>query len=146
VTGLEDPTALLGTWVLDRAIEDRRAGERHRVAGTLELSADAPDRISWTESGTCHHPGGPVEVSRQLWLERTPGSGEDWWVRFEDGRDFHPWRPGQDVVHPCAPDTYRGRVTGTPAGWEITWDVTGPAKDHTLRTRLTRPADVLRTG
>ncbi|MCW2866775.1 MAG: hypothetical protein JWR20_963 [Marmoricola sp.] len=146
MTGLEDPTALLGTWVLDRDVEDRRAGERHRVEGTLELGADAPDRIRWTESGTWHHPGGAVEVSRQLWLERAAGSGGDWWVRFEDGRDFHPWRPGEEVVHPCAPDTYRGLVTGTLQGWEITWVVTGPAKDHTLRTRLTRPADEPRTG
>ena len=148
-TGLEDPTTLLGTWVLTREIEDRRAGERHHVEGTLELGLDGADRVRWVETGLWHHPAGDVEVHRRLWLERLDGSDEDggqWWVRFEDGRDFHPWRPGREVVHPCAPDTYRGTVAGTVQEWEVTWEVTGPAKDHTLRTRLTRPADVPGTG
>ncbi|GAB3667976.1 hypothetical protein GCM10027596_37900 [Nocardioides korecus] len=148
--GLGDPTVLLGTWVLRREIEDRRAGERHRVEGVLELTADGPGRIRWSESGVWHHPAGDVDVRRELRLERAEEAGvEDgggWWVRFEDGRDFHPWRPEQEVVHPCAPDTYRGLVTGTASAWTVTWDVAGPAKDHTLRTRLTRPADVPGTG
>ena len=146
VTGLEDPAALLGTWVLRREIEDRRARERHLVDGVLELSADGPGRIRWAESGTWHHPAGDVDVRRQLRLERTGEDDGSWWVRFEDGRDFHPWHPEQDVVHPCAPDIYRGLVTGTVSAWTVTWEVTGPAKDHTLRTRLTRPTDVPGAG
>ena len=61
-----------------------------------------------------------------------------WWMRFDDGRDFHPWTPGEQVVHPCAPDTYCGVVAGSPERWTVQWDVTGPRKDYTMRTVLTR--------
>ena len=136
---LDDPRALVGTWTLRREIDDRRAGERHRVDGQLEVAEEGPGRLRWSETGLWRRPEGDVAVHRHLRVERD--GDEAWWVRFEDGRDFHPWRSGVDVVHPCAPDTYRGRVSGTTRGWEVTWEVSGPAKDHTLRTWLTRPED-----
>jgi hypothetical protein len=136
---MRDPGSLLGTWRLARTIDDRLLGEQSRIDGTLELSAVSEDRIRWQEQGRWHHSAGDVEVHRALWLVRDDTEG-DWWVRFEDDRDFHPWTPGEAVVHPCGADTYQGLVTGTPERWKVQWDVTGPAKDYLMTTELSREA------
>jgi hypothetical protein len=91
--------------------------------------------VVWEEQGTWHRAEGDVPVRRRLRLERT---GDGWWVRFEDGRDFHPWRPGEQVVHECPPDTYRGEVAGDTEGWRIVWEASGPRKDYRMITRLDR--------
>jgi hypothetical protein len=134
VSGPLEPEALVGAWRLARTIEDRRLQEDSTLAGVLQLTAEQPGRIRWQERGTWHRPDGDVEVSRGLWLELTD---HGWWVRFEDGGDFHPWSPGEPVVHLCAPDTYRGQVRGTPECWSVVWEVDGPAKDYTMTTVLT---------
>lgn len=134
-SALSDPRTLLGSWQLTRVIDDRLTGEQSRVDGTLRLSEVSPGRVRWDEQGHWHQAGGDITVSRSLWLVRSEETA-DWWVRFEDGRDFHPWRPGEPVVHPCAPDTYRGVVSGTPHRWTVEWDVTGPAKDYSMSTEL----------
>ena len=129
-----DPSSLVGLWSLEREIDDRRRGEVSRISGTLTLTC-AGERVQWEEAMTWFRPEGGVDVRRALWLV----AGDDgWWVHFEDGRPFHPWRPGEEVVHPCAPDTYRGLVTGTPQSWSVTWDATGPGKDYSMVTRLSR--------
>ena len=133
---LADPQALLGTWHLSRVIEDRLAGVQHTVDGTLLLSAESPTSLRWAETGRWHQEAGDVDVRRDLWLVHDDAAG--WWMRFDDGRDFHPWTPGEQVVHPCAPDTYCGVVAGSPERWTVQWDVTGPRKDYTMRTVLTR--------
>lgn len=138
-SALTDPTDLLGRWRLDRDIDDRAAAEQHRVEGVLTLELVAPGRVRWAETGRWRRPTGDVDVRRELWLVDEPDVG--WWVRFDDDRDFHPWSPGEPVVHPCAPDTYRGVVTGTAEAWTVVWEVSGPRKDYTMTTRLTRPAD-----
>jgi hypothetical protein len=133
---LTDPASLLGTWRLSRVIDDRQAGVESRVDGRLLLTEVEPGRIRWEESGRWHQQTGDVNVRRDLWLERVdPGT---WWVRFENGADFHPWSPGQRVTHPCSPDTYVGLVDGTGDHWVVRWDVTGPSKDYTMTTELTR--------
>lgn len=133
---LVDPLTLVGTWTLSRVIEDRLAGVRHAVDGQLVLTAVSPTRLRWAETGRWHQETGDVDVRRDLWLEHVDGAG--WWMRFDDGRDFHPWTPGEQVVHPCAPDTYRGLVTGSPQRWTVRWEVTGPRKDYTMETALAR--------
>jgi uncharacterized protein DUF6314 len=137
MTALADPRTLVGAWRLSRVIDDRLGGGRSEVDGQLSLTEISPDRIRWEEQGLWHQPTGDVVVRRGLWLVRDEDT-DAWWVRFEDERDFHPWLPGEAVVHPCAPDTYRGVVTGTPERWTVEWDVTGPAKDYSMRTELTR--------
>lgn len=132
---LSDPTNLLGVWRLSRVIDDRLTGERSRVEGTLRLSEVAPGRIRWEEQGRWNRAGVDITVTRNLWLVRDQETA-GWWVCFDDGRDFHPWRPGEPVLHPCAPDTYRCEVGGTPSGWTVEWDATGPAKDYSMRTAL----------
>ena len=133
---LTQPATLLGTWRLARVIDDRLAGAESRVVGQLELTEVEPGWIRWEESGRWHQPAGDVDVRRGLWLERVVDDG--WWVRFEDGTAFHPWAPGEPVTHPCSPDTYVGLVTGTGEQWVVRWDVTGPRKDYTMTTELTR--------
>ena len=136
---LSDPATLLGSWRLDRVIDDRLSGLTSHIEGRLSLAPFSPDRIRWEEQGRWHQPGGDVDVRRGLWLVRDRETGA-WWVRFEDDREFHPWAPDEHVVHPCGADTYRGIVSGTPDQWTVRWDVTGPRKDYVMTTRLSREA------
>lgn len=136
MSGLADPRALLGRWRLERVVEDRRAGEHHEIEGTLEI-VEAGAELRWEESLVWHRHDGDVEARRGLRLARVDG---DWWVRFEDGRDFHPWAPGETVVHPCAPDTYTGAVEGTPLRWTVRWTAQGPEKDYEMTSVLTPEA------
>jgi hypothetical protein len=131
---LDDPRALLGTWVLRREIEDRRGADSGHLEGTLELAEDG-ERVRWEETLVWRRDGVAVDVRRGLWLEQHAGQ---WQVLFEDGRPFHRWSPGAEVVHDCAPDTYRGTVTATDDGWRVVWQVSGPAKDYTMVSDLTR--------
>ncbi len=130
---LADPRTLLGSWHLARLVEDRLAGAESRVEGRLELGTVAPGCLRWQETGRWHQASGEVDVRRGLWIVEESGA---WWVRFEDGRDFHPWVPGDEVVHPCGADTYRGMVSGTPSRWSVRWEVSGPGKDYTMTTVL----------
>lgn len=131
---LADPTSLLGTWQLTRVIEDRRLDDVSHLDGSLELASEGPDLVTWEERATWHRPAGDVAVRRGLRLQRT---GDGWWVRFEDGRDFHPWRPGEQVEHDCTPDLYRGTVRGTTDRWTVVWEASGPEKDYRMTTTLT---------
>jgi hypothetical protein len=128
-----DPSALVGTWQLSRVIEDHLVGGVSHVDGFLDLTQETADLVLWQEQGTWRRTDGDMAVSRELRVER---ADDGWWVRFEDGRDFHPWRPGAQVVHDCAPDTYRGHLTGTAERWSIVWEATGPRKDYRMTTTL----------
>ena len=141
------PLDLLGSWRLERVIEDRLADAVLRVVGTtvLDLADErAGERVRWHEQGLLSRTDGagpPSEVHRTLYVvppdEAAPA--QMWWVRFDDGRPFHPWSPGLEVEHPCGRDLYRGRVeVDGPDAWRVTWHCTGPAKDYTMRSRLTR--------
>lgn len=133
MSGLQDPRLLVRRWRLQRVVEDHRTGERHAIDGTLEISEQG-ERLRWEESLVWRRPDGDVDVRRGLWLVQVDDA---WWVRFEDGRDFHPWAPGEAVEHPCAPDTYRGLVEGTPRRWTVRWSARGPAKDYDMTSVLT---------
>lgn len=128
------PRALLGTWTLTRVVHDHRTGERRDVVGTAELTEVDASHVRWTEAGTMSWPGHAVPVSRTLDVVL---EDDGWWVRFEDGRPFHPWAVGHRVDHPCAPDHYRGlvEVEGEPVtSWTVTWDAAGPEKDYRMVT------------
>ena len=132
-----DPTDLIGTWSLTRTVDDHRAGERRDVVGTAELTEVGSGRVRWAESGTMTWPGHAVPVSRTLYVVL---EDDGWFVRFEDGRPFHPWAVGHQVDHPCAPDHYRGLIetVGEPVtSWTVTWDAAGPDKDYRMVTRHT---------
>ncbi len=129
------PLDLLGTWQFERTIEDR-LGPRRRVTGATMLEVIDDGRVRWSETGTMTWDGGETPVFRTLFVEQR---ADAWRVTFENGRDFHPWSVGIDVVHPCGADTYDGRVeVFGPAAWTVIWRVSGPAKDYTMTTHLTR--------
>jgi hypothetical protein len=129
------PTALLGRWRLARRVRERSgAGGRGRVDGELVLT-ERDGVVHWSESGVLVWDGRAVEVTRELLITPDP-----WTVRFDDGREFHPWTPGERIVHPCRADTYRGLVDVDPTLTRLRtlWDVHGPAKDQRLVTRCRR--------
>lgn len=149
--GGDDPRTLLGRWAFERVITDRLADEVIEVSGTLTLSqedgrADGQEpgaRVRWAEAGVMRRGGAEIEVFRTLFVVEREGR---WMVTFDDGRDFHPWSPGAEVVHLCGADTYAGLVEPTglvePIGgagrpWQVTWRVSGPRKDYVMVTRLT---------
>jgi hypothetical protein len=130
-----DPRDLLGSWRFRRTVDDRLGPDRH-VAGTSDLTLEDDGRVRWSERGTMTWDGGSTPVSRTLFVEDRP---DGWWVTFDDGRDFHPWEVGDRVLHPCGADTYDGRIDVTgPDTWTVEWRVSGPAKDYTMTTHLSR--------
>ncbi|MFC6696775.1 DUF6314 family protein [Nocardioides daphniae] len=129
-----DPRSLVGRWAFERVVTDRLADEVIDVDGTVELSVEDDGRVRWAEQGTMHRRGADIEVSRVLYVVEREGG---WMVIFDDGRDFHPWSPGAQVVHLCGADTYAGLVELGPTTWRVTWQVGGPHKDYVMVTRLT---------
>lgn len=141
------PTDLLGVWQIERRLVDRQAGSFGRVTGWLELTL-VGSVVHWLELGTLHWAGGTYEVTRELHI--VP-DGERWQVHFDDGRAFHPWRPGEIVEHPCRADLYRGliHVNDRRTRMRVVWDVTGPLKDQRIFTRCVRsitPEEPTRRG
>lgn len=141
VTAAADPRALLGRWRFERVVDDRRARDVVHVRGTTTLTEEGVG-VRWAEEGVLRRGDLELPVSRVLHL--VPGEA-GWEVTFEDGREFHPWAPGDEVVHLCGADTYRGRVQvepgegdGEASAWSVVWQVAGPAKDYEMVTRLRR--------
>lgn len=139
-----DPRTLLGAWRFERVIDDRLAGDRKTVEGTITLS-DARPRVRWSEEGVLHLDGQDLPVTRTMFVEPR---GDGWYVVFEDGHDFHPWTTGEQVQHLCGRDLYSGRIDvggrpeeagrPEPVAWSVRWEVTGPEKDYTMTTWLRR--------
>lgn len=132
--------AFLGTWDIERSIEDRLAGQQGRFGGQAVFAA-GEFWIDYHESGTIVLGSAPALAATRAyrWLE----DGEEIEVRFGDGRPFHRFRPGDaapEAVHQCPPDLYRVRYDFRqwPA-WEAIWDVRGPRKDYCMLSRF-RPA------
>ncbi len=131
-----------GDWQLSRQVTDRRAGTvlhfEGRLAVTVENSRLRLDETGrWTDA-----PWGALAGHRvYLWVPEGRGRVQ---VLYGDGRPFHAFTPVQQgratARHLCDPDTYDVTyVFDLPACWQHRWDVTGPAKDYTMLTRLTRP-------
>jgi hypothetical protein len=129
-----EPGALVGRWALARRVADRRAGMYGTVRGELQVAPDGAG-LRWVETGVLRWGGVERPVSRGYLLRET---GDGWWVLFEDGRPFHPWRPGECVTHPCRADVYTGLITVDGGRMRTLWDVRGPAKDQRLVTRFRR--------
>jgi hypothetical protein len=129
-----DPYELQGRWALARRIVDRSSGGRGRVLGELSIVAEGAG-LRWQETGRLWWGEQTYAVTRTTLLRR---HGDTWWMEFEDGRPFHPWRPGILVEHDCAGDVYRGVVDVRVNRIRTLWDVNGPTKSQRLITRFTR--------
>ncbi|HLT62528.1 MAG TPA: DUF6314 family protein, partial [Microlunatus sp.] len=60
----------------------------------------------------------------------------------------HPWLPGRPVRHPCGADLYSGRIDAARTdplrdAWTVHWVVTGPNKDYTMTTEISRGPGVI---
>lgn len=131
-----DPLDLLGSWTLTRDIVEHPSQERSTVEGATDLVLGHDGRIRWSESGTLSRQGMQIPVSRVLFIEQREAG---WFVTFDDGRDFHPWRSDQPVEHLCAADLYTGTIEQASADqWTVRWQVRGPHKDYTMTSVLTR--------
>ncbi len=126
-----DPRELIGDWSLARRITDRRTALHGTVRGTLRITPE----LRWRESGELSWGGALLPVTRELLIAADDGG---WTVFFEDGRVFHPWRPGEIVVHPCRADTYRGLIDVRGDRLRVLWDVAGPTKDQRIVSRCVR--------
>lgn len=134
------PLELLGSWSLDRRIEDHRSGALLHVTGTTVLERTGVGEVRWQEEGRLERADGHrAPVSRVLRILR---AGDDGWsVHLPDGAPFHRWEVDAPLVHLCGRDVYRGRMELSGAlRWSLTWQVTGPAKDYRSTSVLSRPA------
>ncbi len=132
---------LRGTWSVERTLQDHASGLTGVFTGTATFAAD-DGGLRHRERGSLAWAGtAPTIATREL-LWRATVSVHSAEVFFPDGRFFHglDLSDGQDQPeHPCSPDHYRGSfVLQDRAHWRYTWRVSGPAKDLTLATHLTR--------
>lgn len=128
---------LAGQWILERWIDDRRAGLAGRLSGTCVWRPDAPGLVQ-EETGVLHYGDAPPIRAERRYLWRTSGDGLA--VFFEDGRPFHTIGPGRlSDRHDCPPDTYEVTYLfdGSRA-FSTTWRVTGPRKDQLIHSNYTR--------
>ena len=133
---------LRGSWAIERSLENHASGLTGRFAGVATFASNDDRTLHHGERGTLSWAGStPAPATRELlWRQaEKPQSVE---VSFPDGRFFHALdlSTGQDSpVHPCSPDLYRGEFLLVDQDhWQYTWRVSGPAKDLTLMTFLTR--------
>jgi hypothetical protein len=132
--------AFRGSWTVERAVEDLRAGRQGRFAGAACFEP-APGGLAYAEQGTLTLDGaGSFAASRRyLWLDAGASTIE---VRFADGRLFHRFYADEDrpaAAHDCAADRYRVRYDFRRwPRWRAEWRVSGPAKDYRLVTDFRR--------
>lgn len=128
--------AFEGRWIIERRIEDVRAGRAGRLAGTARFER-AGTALAYAEEGTLRLGDGPpmVATRRYTWHDAGAGTIE---VRFADGRLFHRFyadEPSPTAVHDCPPDQYRARYDFSRwPRWTAEWRVRGPRKDYGIVT------------
>jgi hypothetical protein len=139
---------LLGTWDLTREIEDHRAGTSGLFEGRATLllegcagaSRPGPQLARYEEAGELRFGARATRASRSLVYERLADASV--MMHFANGRPFVDLnlRSGEwHSAHPCGPDLYE-MVTTVCSESVIheRWRVSGPSKDYTALTKLTR--------
>jgi len=140
---------LLGTWDLERAIDDYRSGSDGLFRGSATLvqseAVTANSRYGqarYQESGELRFGTQVTRASRTLVYERLPDTSV--MLHFADGKPFvdlnlesGEWR----ALHHCVDDLYELTTTVRSASVvEERWRVSGPTKDYLAVTTLTRVA------
>lgn len=138
---------LLGTWNLDRSIEDRQSGTRGSFHGTAVVAVETgrdralDGRASYDETGELCFGAYTGPASRHLAYAVGPDGGAVL-ISFADGRPFIDLdlRSGRShSVHQCRDDRYElTTIVRSHRVVEEHWHVTGPAKDYDAVTTLVR--------
>jgi hypothetical protein len=132
-------TDFVGNWSLRREIDDHLAGAQSCFVGTAVFS-NSDGGVLLAEDGVLTMAGQrPMQATRRyLWRQ----NGDAIAVSFDDGRDFHTFRPNEDAPlanHGCPPDFYRVTYDFSDwPNWRSTWQVTGPRKDYRLTSGYRR--------
>ncbi len=145
---------LLGTWALNRTIEDHRtttSGLFEGQASVADLAAagacSACQRARYEESGELRFGTRVTRASRSLLYARLDDASV--MLHFADGRPFVPLdlRSGEwHSVHHCGDDLYELDTTvHSPSVIQERWRVTGPSKDYVALTTLTRASAAQRS-
>lgn len=134
--GLSD---FIGTWRLERRIDDKLAGAVLHLTGEAVLSPEA-DGLIYNEQGELRLAGGQMVRSSRSYRWRSEGGRIA--VTFEDGRPFHQFDPAAQTAeaqHWCDPDDYAVRydLADWPR-WQTRWRVLGPRKDYVMTSRYVR--------
>jgi hypothetical protein len=135
---------LIGDWRIDRQILDAGGGQVGSFTGLGRFHPDTEVHglLRYVEHGTMALDSHRGPAFRRLGYHV---DGPVARVVFDDGRFFHDLdlRDGvYEVEHPCRADRYRGRFeVVSERTWRHDWTVTGPRKDHRVRTRLERLPD-----
>jgi hypothetical protein len=128
-----------GQWRLHREIVDERGTPMGTFTGEAIFTAEGTELI-YHEQGTLNLGDHHAPAHRTLHYRITgPGQAS---VHFDYGDFFHDldlrdghWR----AEHPCSADLYQGEFTiQGPDSWAQVWTVSGPTKNHTLRTEFRR--------
>ncbi len=139
-------TFLLGTWQLERVIEDHRSGEDGSFVGTATLERWPADEVEpvcrarYQEVGTLRLGAYSGAATRRLGCQRLADGCVR--LRFEDGRPFVDLdlRHGRwHGIHRCGDDRYE--LTTVVRSLELvaaSWQVRGPHKRYDARTTLVR--------
>jgi Family of unknown function (DUF6314) len=132
---------LLGTWSVERWIDDSLSGDIGTFHGTATfVKEDNSSRVRFDEAGTVRFGDYSGRASRRLFLSEESGSAID--VRFADGHHFIELdlRKGTSKDHhQCKDDGYDvSTVVIDDDRIEERWRVRGPAKDYVAVTLMTR--------
>ncbi|WTL50509.1 DUF6314 family protein [Streptomyces sp. NBC_01497] len=128
---------LAGRWRVERIVYDLSRDRQGTFSGTADFACEEPGAgLRHVERGEFIW-GGVARPASRGHLFEPAGEGAAF-VRFADGRPFHPLdlREGHCVAdHPCAEDVYQGEFSVLAANrWRVVWTVRGPAKDLRLVT------------
>ena len=125
------PTDLVGTWLIDRVMDDRITGDRHQVSGTAVITAG-----HYREDGQLTMADGTTFASQRSYLWNFHADKID--VFFDDGRPFHSIIFGSKAAedsHYCDPDLYDVAYDFQKfPTWRAVWTAAGPRKDYVMTT------------
>lgn len=135
---------LLGSWSVERRIEDRRSSQIGFFAGSATVTggpgeaddpirSTGPPRVYYREAGTLRWAEHDVPSRRILLAAACEAGGAV--LRFPDGRHFVDIDlrcGGCEARHVCGEDVYVIALTVRSQGcYEERWRVQGPRKDYT---------------
>ncbi len=132
---------LLGTWSVERRIDDEESGDVGTFQGTATFVTDSDDaRVLFDEVGVVRFGNYSGHASRRLIFSEKPGSLID--VSFVDGHHFIELdlREGASKDHhQCANDGYDVTTTVIDNDHiEEQWRVRGPQKNYVALTLMKR--------